>query len=96
MLTKSWKFYDVVECLPSEQEVKELSSNSSGMYSEGIVSHLCRGQTLHFRGFLHYFPKYVSKEDTSTPLLTFFGTFIETLLPLMLAIETLQVMIYFY
>jgi len=66
------------------------------MSSDGIVSRICRGKRYIFVGFLQSFPKYVSKEDTSTPLLTFFGTFIETLLPIMLAMEILQVMIYFY
>ena len=49
------------------------------------------GQPLHFRVFLQSFSKKkknVSKEETNTRLLTFFGTCIETLLPVILAIET--------
>jgi hypothetical protein len=96
MLTTSWNFYDIVECLPNEQEVKQLSSISSGMYSEDIVSHICRGKRYIFVGFFILFQNMSSRDDMNTPFLTLFGTCIETLLTVTLAMGTLQVMIHFY
>jgi len=55
MITTSWNFYDIVKCLPNEQEVKQLSCISSGMYSEGAVLHICRGKRYIFVGFFSLF-----------------------------------------
>jgi hypothetical protein len=93
LITTGWYFYDIVTCLPSEQEVKQLRSNSSGMYSERIVSHLCRGKRYIFVGFFSLFQnmsrKRIEHSSRSSELLS-------KLLPVMLGMETLQVMIYFY
>jgi hypothetical protein len=94
MITTSCNFYDIVECLPNEQEVKQLSSNSSCVYSGGIVSHLCRSKRYIFVNFFSVFQNMSRKIIRA--LLTFFLTFIATLLAVMLAMGTLQVMIYFY
>lgn len=95
MLTTSWNFYDIVKCLPSEQEARQLSSNSSGMYSERIVSHLCRGKRYIFVGFFSLFQNMFRKRIRAL-LSSHFSELLSKALPVMLAMETLQVMIYFY